>query len=748
MLPAPIAALTAREPTDTVPADEMAGDLGLTELPVLEAPRGAEERLPTGRVLHRFGRVSIISPDPDAAGADIPREPEEVGSDDLDETERLGLAALRLRESDEYRAAKLSRPRDGEPWEMTDCTSVEPPPSRPAPGARAARGPTSAYLEGSVAVGVVIVQGPDSGLKFSEEERTKVIAEVQNGLGFFIETNPLSGITFSFEIRDVQLDVPADPEADDLEALWRDPAMAALGFSPDWSGVDAYVEDLRTRLATNWTYCAFFTKYPLAHFAYAFIGGPRLVMDYDNDGWGPDNIDRVFAHETGHIFGAPDEYASSNCDCGGSWGRYGLPNLNCETCAAGGGVDCLMRGNTWALCAYTPGHLGWPPELAIPDFGTNSSWRVDRHPRFVADTSGDGRRDVVGFGDHGVWVARAAPEDGFERPELIVGDYGYIAGSWRVDRHPRLLADTSGDGRPDIVGFGDHGVWLARALPGGGFAPLELVINDMGYEAGGWRVERHPRFLADTTGDGRRDIVGFGNDGVWVARAVAGSGFEPMELVIEDLGYNAGGWRVERHPRFLADTSGDGRADIIGFGNDGVWLARALPGGGFGAPELVIEDLGHDAGGWRVERHPRLLADTTGDRRRDIVGFGNDGVWFARALPGGAFAAPQLVLGDLGYDAGGWRVERHPRFLADTTGDGCADIVGFGNDGVWVARAGAGGGFEPPQFVIPHYGYDAGHWVVPGWRPESHPRLMADMTGDRRADILGFGAGGAYLSSL
>ena len=59
--------------------------------------------------------MSIVSPDPEAAGADVPRAPEEVAGDDLDETERLGLAALRLRESDEYRAAKLSRPVTGSP---------------------------------------------------------------------------------------------------------------------------------------------------------------------------------------------------------------------------------------------------------------------------------------------------------------------------------------------------------------------------------------------------------------------------------------------------------------------------------------------------------------------------------------------------------------------------------------------------------------------------------------------------------
>ena len=28
-----------------------------------------------------------------------------------------------------------------------------------------------------------------------------------------------------------------------------------------------------------------------------------------------------------------------------------------------------------------------------------------------------------------------------------------------------------------------------------------------------------------------------------------------------------GGWRVEKHPRLLADLTGDGRADIVGFGD-------------------------------------------------------------------------------------------------------------------------------------------------------------------------------------
>ncbi|MBX6358300.1 MAG: VCBS repeat-containing protein, partial [Micromonosporaceae bacterium] len=154
-----------------------------------------------------------------------------------------------------------------------------------------------------------------------------------------------------------------------------------------------------------------------------------------------------------------------------------------------------------------------------------------------------------------------------------------------------------------------------------------------------------------------------------------------------NFAYTAGGWRVEKHPRFLADVNGDGRADIVGFGDGGVWVSLSNGDGTFAAPQLVVENFGYTAGGWRVEKHPRLLADTTGDGKLDIVGFGEAGVWVSRGLGGGTFEPPGLVITNFGYSAGGWRVEKHPRFLADITGDRRADVVGFGDAGVWIYRS-------------------------------------------------------------
>ena len=268
-----------------------------------------------------------------------------------------------------------------------------------------------------------------------------------------------------------------------------------------------------------------------------------------------------------------------------------------------------------------------------------------------------------------------------------------------------------------------------------------LILNSFGYEAGGWRVEKHPRFLADLTGDGRADIIGFADAGVYVSLNNCDETFKPAKLVLDKFGYEAGKWRVEKHPRFLADLTGDGRADIIGFGDAGVYVSLNNGDGTFQAPELVLDKFGYEAGGWRVEKHPRFLADLTGDGRADIIGFADAGVYVSLNKGDGTFQAPKLAINSFGYEAGGWRVEKHPRFLADLTGDGRADIIGFADAGVYVSLNNGGGTFKPAKLVLDKFGYEAGRWRV-----EKHPRFLADLTGDGRADIIGFADAGVYVS--
>jgi hypothetical protein len=173
---------------------------------------------------------------------------------------------------------------------------------------------------------------------------------------------------------------------------------------------------------------------------------------------------------------------------------------------------------------------------------------------------------------------------------------------------------------------------------------------------------------------------------VWAALNNGDGTFQNPQMVVANFAYNAGGWRVERHPRFVVDLTGDGRADIIGFGSEGVWVALNNGDGTFQAPQMVLASFALSAGGWLVDRHPRLLADLTADGRADIVGFGDIGVWRSLNNGDGTFQTPQMILSNFAYNAGGWRVEMHPRFVTDLTGDGRADIIGFGNAGVWVAK--------------------------------------------------------------
>ena len=228
----------------------MAGDLQIHEEVIVhaeDAPTAAASaevvtRL-SGGVTHEYGpRVVIAAIPPGAAeavqervhGVEIVEKPAAVSDETgrgLDEVGTLGLEAHALRLSPEYAAAKADRPLAGEAWDSAE--PPDPPDDQdlqaPDMGAAAA---TSARLTGKVAVGLIIVEGPTAALKFSADERTNVVAEVQNGLTWLGSQSSPAGISWSYDIRTVTLRArpnASDTTSEQREARWRDPAMQQLG---------------------------------------------------------------------------------------------------------------------------------------------------------------------------------------------------------------------------------------------------------------------------------------------------------------------------------------------------------------------------------------------------------------------------------------------------------------------------------------------------------------------------------------
>jgi len=337
---------------------------------------------------------------------------------------------------------------------------------------------------------------------------------------------------------------------------------------------------------------------------------------------------------------------------------------------------------------------GYNPVDAVPDPNI-TGWDPSRHVRLVGDITNDGSADIVAFGEDGLRTALATGDGKFVAEVFTFGMYG-VAQAWDPSRHVRLLADINNDDMVDIVAFGDDGVWTSLAT-GTGFSSFHYVLEGFGFNQG-WRVDKHVRLLADINNDGMADIVGFGDAGVQTALATGDGGFGSGKF-LAGFSYDQA-WRVDKHVRLLADINNDGMADIVGFGDAGVQTALATGDGGFGSGQF-LPGFSYDQA-WRVDKHVRLLADINNDDMADIVGFGDAGVQTALATGDGSFGSGKFFP-DFGYDQA-WRVEKHDRLLADINNDSMADIIGFGDAGVWTALSTGDGGFGSQQFALDGFG--------------------------------------------
>lgn len=228
----------------------------------------------------------------------------------------------------------------------------------------------------------------------------------------------------------------------------------------------------------------------------------------------------------------------------------------------------------------------------------------------------------------------------------------------------------------------DDGIYLSH-FDGANFLPIEKVTSTFGTGQGYQDSSKNPVSFIDINGDGLADIVGFANDGVYVSLS-NGNGFSAPMKWLDAMTVNHGWATQENFPRMFADINGDGLPDIVGFTPEHVYAAINT-GAGFNHTGVLSTEFTSAVLGGNSEQRMRTVIDVNGDGMGDLVGNRNDGIYVALST-GNGFASASRWLGDFG-DWWGSNKDQ-PRQLADVDGDGFPDIIGFGGDGVYVARQG------------------------------------------------------------
>jgi Ca2+-binding RTX toxin-like protein len=174
----------------------------------------------------------------------------------------------------------------------------------------------------------------------------------------------------------------------------------------------------------------------------------------------------------------------------------------------------------------------------------------------------------------------------------------------------------------------------------------------------------------------------------------------------------------------------------------GVELTINTSGRQFSDPgKLSIDNFLSNSGWSSQNQFPRHLADVNGDGFQDIVGFGQSGVLVSFGSAKGGFSTAAQVLANFGQASGWTSDNQFHRELADVNGDGRADIVGFGVAGTFVSLAKADGSFANPVFAAANFGANQG-WTT----QDAFARVTGDVNGDGKADIIGFGVGGTLVA--
>ena len=288
-------------------------------------------------------------------------------------TKNLEWKRMPLKEKMSLVDTDIKPPFDDMIWEETpDLSKLKDLPDRTLPNG-GDPGDTSLFAIGDYAVSIITPESISGSEDWTSQELSDVYAEIINGLDWWIARNPDADLTFVYNYEE-QVPIASEPIEGNGLGGWIIETMNSLGYSSSYPGlIYDYINDLRNEMNTDWGFVLFVVdssndvdgKFSDGKFAFTVMnngnGGVYSVMTYDNAGYGISQMDSVVAHETGHIFGALDQYFP--CSCDSVLGYLNYENQNCEnTCL----IDepSIMKELSISFPSglvdeYARGQIGW-----------------------------------------------------------------------------------------------------------------------------------------------------------------------------------------------------------------------------------------------------------------------------------------------------------------------------------------------------------------------------------------------------
>lgn len=232
---------------------------------------------------------------------------------------------------------------------------------------------TSDFAIGSAVVSVIFTESTGEidpkTEHWTSDRQAQALSKIMAGLDYWSRQNPRSPLTFTLISQTVSTKYEPITHPYYDEGLWIPDVMARIGYTGSrFNSTRAYINSLRTQYQTDWGWVVFVVdslndadgKFADGYFAYTYLGGPFTVMTYKNDGYGIANMDVVFAHETGHIFNALDEYAGASGPNDYSNGYFPTINGNHEYSSIATDPDSIMRGGIrWSFDPWMRLMIGW-----------------------------------------------------------------------------------------------------------------------------------------------------------------------------------------------------------------------------------------------------------------------------------------------------------------------------------------------------------------------------------------------------